>query len=215
MKDRMELVFILDRSGSMGGLEADTIGGFNALLNKQKAQEGDVTVTTVLFNNGLEILHDRLDIQALQPISDRDYYVGGNTALYDAIGYTIEKIDRVQHRSMPEHRAKKVLFVITTDGMENASRNYRLSDIRVLIERQKLEYGWEFLFLGANIDAEEVGGRFGIDRDKTANYHADKQGTYVNYSSIDKAVNSFRHNDSIVSDWKSEIDEDFTNRKKQ
>lgn len=180
--NRTELVFILDRSGSMSGLESDTIGGYNAMLEKQKKEAGEATVTTVLFDDQYELLHDRIDLKGIAPITDREYYVRGCTALLDAIGKTIQKIANVQKHTSSENRADKVLFVITTDGMENASREYTYDKIRALVERQKQEYGWEFLFLGANIDAISTARRFGIGADRAVNYHADSQGTRLNYA---------------------------------
>lgn len=211
--NKLELVFILDRSGSMGGLESDTIGGFNSMLEKQKNEEGQVIVTTVLFDNRYELLHDRIDIRAISPITEKEYYVRGNTALLDAIGYTIDKIGNVQKVSAPDMRADKVLFVITTDGMENSSHNFTASDIRYMIERQRERYGWEFIFLGANIDAIATARHYGIDPDRAARYHSDKLGTQFNYDAINKAVSDLRSKDEIDKDWKSGIDADFKKRK--
>lgn len=197
----------------MGGLESDTIGGFNSMLDKQRNDEGQVIVTTVLFDNRYELLHDRIDLRAISPITDKEYYVRGNTALLDAIGYTIDKIGNVQKVSAPDMRADKVLFVITTDGMENASHNFTVSDIRYMIERQREKYDWEFIFLGANIDAIATARHYGIDPDRAARYHNDKLGTRVNYDAINKAVSDLRSKDEIDKDWKSGIDSDFTKRK--
>ena len=210
--NKTELVFILDRSGSMSGLESDTIGGYNSLLNKQRDEEGQAIVTTVLFDDKFELLHDRLDIHAISPISDKDYFVRGSTALLDAIGKTINKIGNVQKHTRPEMRADKVLVIITTDGMENASVEYSYDQVKMMIERQKSKYGWEFIFLGANIDALQTAHRFGIDSSRAANYHADKAGTHLNYSTLNKTVSKFRSEAKIDDDWKSEIEKDFKDR---
>lgn len=211
--NRTELVFILDRSGSMSGLEADTIGGYNSMLEKQKKEAGEATVTTVLFDDRYELLHDRIDLRGIQPITDREYYVRGCTALLDAIGKTIQKIASVQRHTAPEQRADKVLFVITTDGMENASREYTYDKIRSLVERQKREYGWEFLFLGANIDAIQTAKRFGIGADRAVNYHADSAGTRLNYEVVSETVSCMRAGAPIAAGWKQRIEEDFKQRK--
>ena len=212
--NRTELVFILDRSGSMSGLESDTIGGYNAMLEKQKKEAGEATVTTVLFDDKYELLHDRIDLKGIAPITDREYYVRGCTALLDAIGKTIQKIANVQKHTSPENRADKVLFVITTDGMENASREYTYDKIRALVERQKQEYGWEFLFLGANIDAAREAARFGIRADCAADYHADSMGTEAVYESVCEAVCQVRRSAPLAADWKRKIDADFKGRKR-
>ena len=171
-----ELVFILDRSGSMGGMEGDTIGGFNAMLTKQQAEPGECRITTVLFDNQYEILHDRIDIKAVSPITDKEYFVRGNTALLDAVGRTINKIGGAQKNTAEDYRAEKVLFVITTDGLENASREFNYDKVKSMIEHQKSKYGWEFIFLGANIDAVEVANRFGVTRNRAQNFHNDSEG---------------------------------------
>lgn len=211
--NRTELVFILDRSGSMSGLEADTIGGFNSMLARQKEEPGEVTVTTVLFDDRYELLHDRMDLRAVAPITNREYYVRGCTALLDAMGRTIQKIANVQRRSAPEHRADKVLFVITTDGMENASREYNYNQIRTMVEGQKAEFGWDFLFLGANIDAIATARRFGIREDRAVNYHADGQGTRLLYRTVGEVITNVRCAAPMSADWKADMEEDFRNRK--
>ena len=190
--NRTELAFILDRSGSMCGLEADTIGGYNAMLEKQKKEAGEAIVTTVLFDDQYELLHDRIDLRGIAPITDREYYVRGSTALLDAIGKTIQKIANIQKRTAPEFRADRVLFVITTDGHENASREYSYSKVKALLERQKKQYGWEFLFLGANIDAIATAQRFGIEADRAVDYHADGEGTQLNYQVLSETVSCVR-----------------------
>ena len=211
--DLTELVFILDKSGSMAGLESDTIGGFNAMLAKQKQEPGEANVTTVLFDDGYELLHDRLNIKGVAPISSAEYAVGGCTALLDAIGKTIHKIGNVQKYSSEDLRAGRVLFVITTDGLENASRHFSAEKIKHMVEHQKSQYGWEFIFLGANIDAVETAERFGIDRDRAANYHADSIGTSLNFQAVTCAVSEFRAGKKIDENWKQSIDEDYQKRK--
>ena len=210
-----ELVFILDRSGSMGGLENDTIGGFNSMLTKQQAEPGACRITTVLFDNQYEILHDRIDIKAVSPITEQEYYVRGSTALLDAVGRTIHKINGVQKNTAEEYRAEKVLFVITTDGMENASREFDYGKIKSMIEHQKSKYGWEFIFLGANIDAVDVASRFGIARNRAQNFHNDSEGIALNYAVLGKAVSAMRAAPSgagLEDGWSEEIQKDFKRR---
>ena len=209
---KTELVFILDKSGSMSGLESDTIGGYNAMLKKQQQAPGEARVTTVLFDDGYEVLHDRIDIQGVAPITENEYYVGGCTALLDAIGKTIDKIVNAQRYTQPEYRSDQVIFVITTDGLENASREYSYEKIKKLIEREKTQYQWEFIFLGANIDAIETAARFGIGADRAANYHADGQGTQLNYRVVSEVVSEMRACNPIPANWKAEIDEDYESR---
>jgi len=187
-----ELVFILDKSGSMAGLESDTIGGFNAMLQKRKAVAGECRITTVLFDNRYELLHDRLDIQAVSPMTDKEYFVGGSTALLDAIGRTIHKLVAVQKNTAEEYRAENVMFVIITDGAENASREYSTPQVKAMIEQEKEKYGWEFVFLGANMDAVETAGRFGISADRVADYVPDGAGTALNFQMMSEAVATFR-----------------------
>lgn len=216
MKNNLtELIFILDRSGSMSGLELDTIGGFNSLIEKQKKEAGDAIITTVLFDNEYELLHDRINLNGITPITDKEYYVRGCTALLDAIGKTLNKIISVQKRTCQEERAAKVMFVIITDGMENASKEYSYSKVKTLIETQKAKYGWEFLFLGANIDAIDTASKFGISEDKAANYHADSVGTMVNYESINGAISNLRKGKKLNSSWKRNIEKDYDSRNKQ
>ena len=190
-KNRTEVVFILDRSGSMAGLERDTIGGFNAMLGRQKAVDGECRITTVLFDSRYQLLHDRIDIRAVGPMTEREYQVGGSTALLDAVGRTIQKIADVQRSTAKEYRAESVLFVIITDGEENASREYSLHKVRAMIEEEK-GYGWEFVFLAANIDAAETAGRFGIAPDRAADYVPDSAGTELNFQMMSEAVTAFR-----------------------
>lgn len=211
-KSKCELVFILDRSGSMSGLESDTIGGFNSMLEKQKKVEGEAKVTTVLFDDKYELLHDRFDIEDVRHMTIVDYYVRGTTALLDAIGLTIDKIVKVQKNQSKSARADKVIFVIITDGMENASCKYNYSMVKQLIKHEE-EFGWEFIFMGANIDAEKEAGRIGIKKDRAANYHADKDGLMNMYGFVESAVSEYRNGKSIKHNWKSKIEEDFKKRK--
>ncbi len=193
MKQRAtELVFILDQSGSMAGLERDTIGGFNSMLQKQRDAEGECRITTVLFNNRCQLLHDRIDIRAVSPMTEWEYRAGGSTALLDAIGKTIRKLKDVQKGTAKEYRAENVMFVIITDGEENASREYSSDEIKRMIEHEKNRYGWEFIFLGANIDAVETAGRFGISAECTADYVPDSAGTALNFQMMSEAVAAFR-----------------------
>ncbi len=208
-----EMVFILDRSGSMEGLETDTIGGFNAMIEKQKKQPGRAYVSTVLFDSATTVLHDRTDLSELRPMTDRDYTVGGCTALLDAIGGAINHIGNIHKYAWQEDVPAHTVFVITTDGMENASRRYNISEIRRMIERQKSKYGWEFLFIGANIDAVGTAESFGIERSRAVNYHADKKGTKVVYDAISAPLTSMRCKGRINDNWSEEIAEDFNNRK--
>lgn len=213
-KNLTEIVFILDQSGSMAGLEDDTIGGFNAMIEKQKREAGEALVSTVLFDNESEVVHDRVDIQRIEPMTRNEYYVRGCTALLDAVGSAIHHIGNVHKYAREEDRPEKTLFVITTDGMENASRKYSYDRLKVMIERHKEKYGWEFLFLGANIDAAKEAARFGIGADHAANYHADSEGTNVIYETVSEAITQVRCCAAPLSaDWKQRVDEDYKNRK--
>ncbi|MCL2324911.1 MAG: VWA domain-containing protein [Proteobacteria bacterium] len=215
--NRTELVFILDRSGSMKGLESDTIGGFNAMLEKQQAVPGECRITTVLFDNAYELLHDRIDIKAVAPITEYDYFVRGSTALFDAVGQTILKIGNALKNTAEEYRADKVLFVITTDGEENASREFSDDKVKQMIEHQKEKYSWEFIFLGANIDAVKAASRIGIGRNRAQSFHSDKKGTALNYEVVAQAATSFRKSarcESLSDDWSMGIQEDFEKRDK-
>ena len=208
-----ELVFILDRSGSMSGLETDTIGGFNSMLEKQRKEPGDAVVSTLLFDNETEVIHDRIALADVPDLTDRDYYVRGCTALLDAVGGTIHHIGNIHRYARKEDVPEKTLVIITTDGMENASQHYTYDKVRRMIERQKVRYGWEFLFLGANIDAAAEAGKFGIDESMAANYHCDKIGTALNYEVISDAITSVRTCAAPLSgEWKQRIDEDYRMR---
>ena len=211
-KNLTELVFILDRSGSMAGLEQDTIGGFNAMIEKQKAEAGEAYISTVLFDNRSEVIHDRVVLEKVPKLTEKEYYVRGCTALLDAVGGAIHHIGNVHKYAREEDRPERTLFVITTDGMENASRCYTYEKVRAMITRQKEKYGWEFLFLGANIDAAKEAARFGIDADRAADYHADTQGTAVIYEAMSDVVYSVRASRPVETGWKKKIDADFRKR---
>lgn len=210
-KNLTEIVFILDRSGSMSGLEGDTIGGFNSMLEKQKKEEGEAIVSTVLFDGVSEVLHDRVDIKKIEKMTEKDYYVRGCTALLDAIGGAIHHISNVHKYIREEDVPEHTMFIITTDGMENASREYSSDKVKKLIEEKK-KLGWEFLFLGANIDAVETAGRIGIGSDRAVNFHNDSRGIAVNYEAVSGAMSKMRASAPLMADWKAEIEEDFENR---
>ena len=207
-----ELVFILDRSGSMSGLESDTVGGFNTMIEKQKKQNAPCYVSTVLFNHTSEVLYDRVKLGEVQKMTEEDFFVGGSTALMDAIGGAIHHIGNIHKYIRTEDVPANTMFVIMTDGMENASRRYSSERVKQMIERQKKRYGWEFLFIGANIDAVETAARYGIDADRAVNYHADKEGTRVVYQSVANAVCSLRENKELKADWSEEINRDYQSR---
>lgn len=214
-KNLTELVFILDRSGSMQGLERDTIGGFNAMLEKQKKEPGEAFVSTVLFDDCAEVLHDRVKLGEVRPITEREYFVRGCTALLDAVGGAIRHIGNIHKYARPEDVPEHTLFVITTDGMENASRRYSAEKVREMIRHQKERYGWEFLFLGANIDAVETAGALGIDADRAVNYHCDSAGTRLNYEVVGQAVAAVRSSAPLDAHWKDAIEKDFRRRRKR
>ena len=209
-----ELVFILDRSGSMAGLEADTIGGFSGMLRKQRSTPGETVVSTVLFDHECQVLHDRVPLGQVRDMTGADYYVRGCTALLDAVGGAIHHIGNVHKYAREEDRPEKTLFVITTDGMENASRKYSYEKLKDMIERQKEKYGWEFIFLGANIDAAKEAARFGINEDRAVNYNADREGTAVIYEAVSEAVCSVRACRPMTNDWRRRVDEDYKKRGK-
>lgn len=208
-----ELVFILDKSGSMGGLEADTIGGYNAMLEKQKAFGGSCRITTLLFDNDTELLHDRLDIAAVGPLTEKDYWAGGSTALLDAIGEAMKKIIHVQRSTAKDYRAEKVLFFILTDGQENSSRFYSFPQIHKMITEQKKKYGWEFFFLGTNIDAVETASSCGIDADRAQNYYGDAEGTHLNFKCINQTVSAYRNAGEVPADWSADVKAYYQERK--
>ncbi len=213
MKNQLtELVFILDKSGSMSGLEKDTIGGFNSMVKKQKSTEGECVITTVLFNNRYELLHDRIPLQAVSPITDEDYFVGGSTALLDAMGKTIRKIETVQKNTSEEYRAGKVMFAIITDGEENASRKYSFPQIKTMVQNHKEKDNWEFIFLGANMDAVEAAGAIGIEEDRAVEYIPDEKGTTLNFAMMSRTVESFRKSGSIPEACLDEIRSDRKRR---
>ena len=207
-----ELVFILDRSGSMSGLESDTVGGFNAMIEKQRKEGGECYVSTVLFDNRSEVLHDRIPLSKIGKMTEKEYYVRGSTALIDAIGGAIKHISSIHKYIRPEDVPEHTVFVITTDGMENASHKYTSDEVKRMVNMQK-EKGWEFLFIGANIDSVETAKKFGIDEDRAVNYHADKIGTAVLYETVSNTVTSVRANRSVPSNWSENINKDYNNRK--
>ncbi|AYC28535.1 vWA domain-containing protein [Paenisporosarcina cavernae] len=209
---KTELVFILDKSGSMSGLEKDTIGGFNSLVAKQRKEEGEAIITTVLFDHDCELLHDRIDMDGISPMTEEEYRLGGTTALLDAIGMTIQKIAKAHQHTKQEVRPEKVLVVITTDGMENASREFTIEKVRHLVS-DKQKTGWEFLFLGANIDALSTADSYGIKQENAVNFHADEAGMQLNYQVVNEAVSSFRQGRKLEKSWKQEIEQDFETRK--
>lgn len=213
-KNLTEIVFILDRSGSMSGLEADTIGGFNAMIEKQKKADGEALVSTVLFDNTSDVIHDRIDVLNVKAMTDAEYSVRGCTALLDAIGGAIHHIGNIHKYARAEDVPEHTMFVITTDGMENASHHYDSEKVKAMIERQKEKYGWEFLFLGANIDAVETAMHFGINEDRAVNFHCDSKGTQLNYEVISEAICAVRQSAPLGVGWKKRIDADFKSRKK-
>lgn len=215
-KGLTEVVFILDRSGSMGGLEADTIGGYNSMLERQKKEEGDAYVSTILFDDETQVLHDRMPIAKAEPLTDKTYYVRGCTALLDAVGGAIHHIGNIHKYAREEDRPEKTIFIITTDGMENASRRYRYEQVKKMVERQKKKYHWEFLFLGANIDAIDVADRFGVDAGHAVRFHNDSQGIRENYQALSRVLCAFRADSAdecaIDESWKESIEADYADR---
>lgn len=213
-KNLTELVFILDRSGSMAGLEQDTIGGFNAMIEKQRKEPGEALISTVLFGNETKVIHDRISLSKVPALTEKEYYVRGCTALLDAVGGAIRHIGNIHKYARDEDIPEKTLLVITTDGMENASRRYTYDEVKHMIERQQERYGWEFLFLGANIDAAREAARFGIRADCAADYHPDSVGTKAVYQSVCEAVRQVRRSAPLKASWKQQIDADFKGRKR-
>ncbi|MCD8214837.1 MAG: hypothetical protein LUC97_04220 [Clostridiales bacterium] len=214
-KGLTEIVFILDRSGSMSGLEADTIGGFNSMIEKQRRVEGEALISTVLFDNVSKVIHDRAKLSEIKLMTEDDYSVRGCTALLDAVGEAIRHIGNVHKYARTEDIPEHTMFVITTDGMENASRRYNYDSVKHMIERQKSKYGWEFLFLGANIDAAKTAGRFGIDADRAVNYNSDSKGTLLNYAVMSEAICTVRENKALRPNWKERIEADFKSRRRR
>lgn len=212
-KNLSEIVFLLDRSGSMSGLEKDTIVGFNAMIEKQKKEEGEALISTILFDHEMKVLHDRVKVQDVKPISEKDYQVRGCTALLDAMGGAIHHIGNVHKYARNEDVPEHTIFVITTDGMENASSHYSSSKVRTMVERQKEKYGWEFLFLGANMDAIAAAKNFGIEEDKAVEYRSDDIGTRLNYAVMSEAICEFRTKGTVEKSWKQKIENDRKNRK--
>ncbi len=205
-KGLTEIVFILDRSGSMGGLENDTIGGFNAMIEKQRREEGEALVSTILFDHESEVLHDRVPLEKIEPMTEKQYFVRGCTALIDAIGGAIKHVGNVHRYIREEDRPEHVMFIITTDGMENASKKFSSGEVKKMIEKRR-EEGWEFLFLGANIDAVETARHFGIDEDRAVTYRSDKAGTRLNYEVMAECISDVRASRGVSSDWKKAIEE--------
>ena len=212
-KGLTELVMILDRSGSMRGLESDTIGGFNGMIERQKKEPGEALVSTVLFSDESHVIHDRTDLRKMEPLTDRQYRVGGCTALVDAMGDAIHHIANVHKYAREEDVPEHTIFVITTDGMENASHRYTSEEVKRMVNRQKEKYGWEFLFLGANIDAVETAAHFGISEDRAVNFHNDARGQRLNYASVDEAVRCVRSSAPLSREWKDRIEKDYSSRK--
>ena len=212
--DLTELVFIMDKSGSMHGLEADTIGGFNSLIEKQKKEDGKALVTTILFDDKTEVVHDRVDLEHIRNMTSEQYVTGGSTALLDAVGGAVSHIRKIHKYIRPEDVPAKTLFIITTDGMENASRRYTYDKVKKLIEHQKAKYGWEFIFLGANIDAAETAVSMGISRDRAADYISDREGTALNYSVLSEVASAVRSGVGIAPGWSKSISDDIDRRKR-
>jgi Mg-chelatase subunit ChlD len=214
-KDLVEMVFILDRSGSMAGLEKDTIGGFNSLIEKQKKLKGDALVNTVLFSDYFQVLHNRRSIKYISKLTELDYSVGGSTALLDAIGRSVIKIQDIHQKIGEDQVPEKTMFIIITDGMENASRQYTYDMIKVMITTLQKSLGWEFLFMGANMDAIATASQLGIQASRASNYYADGQGTKATYNAMHRAVNDLRVNKILSPDWKEEVEADFAARHKK
>ena len=211
-KNLTEMVFILDRSGSMAGLEADTIGGFNSMIERQRKEKGEAIVSTVLFAGESRVIHDRVDIRRIEPLTERQYAVGGCTALIDALGQAIHHIGTVHKYAREEDRPEHTIFVITTDGMENASHLYTSDEVKKMVEKEKKVYGWEFLFLGANIDAVETAARYGIAEDRAVRYHNDPRGVALNFATVSATMGDMRCGAPVSRRWKEKIEEDYRSR---
>ena len=215
-KNLTEIVFILDKSGSMSGMEVDTVGGFNSTIERQMEEQGMAYISTVLFNNRSEVIHDRVPISDIKPMTISDYRVGGSTALLDAIGNAIHHIGNIHKYARKEDVPERTLFIITTDGMENASREYTSKTVKEMIERQRKKYGWEFIFMAANIDAVETAENIGIKRERAVNYHQDKRGTEVSFEAIEEAILSVRKGCSLDNErWRLAVDKDYKRRSKK
>ena len=212
-KNLTEIVFVLDRSGSMAGLEQDTIGGFNSLIGKQREEEGEALISTVLFDHHTEVIHDRVPLDRVPPLTRKEYYVRGSTALLDAVGASVHHIGNVHKYAREEDRPEHTLFVITTDGMENASRRYSYEKVRQMIEKQKNEHGWEFLFLGANMDAAKEAARMGIEEGCAADYDCDPEGMALSYDVLAETISKFRAEESIQPDWKTRLGKNYRKKK--
>ena len=209
-----EIVFILDRSGSMAGLESDTIGGYNAMIEKQKKEEGEACISTILFDDKSEVLHNRIALEEMKPMTDKEYYVRGCTALLDAVGGAIHHISQIYQNEKKKNRPEHTIFIITTDGLENASREYSYDRVKKMIDKKKKKHGWEFLFLGANMDAVAEAGKLGIHADHTTNFVCDEMGTAITYRAMGKAVSAIRCANPLTSEWKEEAEADFETRGK-
>ena len=214
-KGLTEMVFILDRSGSMNGLEKDTIGGFNSMVDKQRKEEGEAYISTVIFDDQAEVIHDRIPLDKIGKLTEDEYYVRGCTALLDAVGQAIRHIGNVHKYAREEDVPERTIFVITTDGMENASRYFTYDELKKLISQQQEKYGWEFLFLGANIDAAAEAGRIGIRPSNAVRYECDDVGLDVSYCAVAETVASFRKEGSIKPSWKASIEADYKKRSKR
>ena len=219
-KNLTEVVCILDKSGSMSGLERDTIGGYNSMIEKQKKEDGEAYISTVLFSDYSKVIHDRVSVDKIEPMTEKEYYVDGCTALLDAVGDAIHHIKTVHKYVREEDRPKKTLFIITTDGQENSSKRYSYDKVKKMVEHQKEKYGWEFIFLGANIDAIAEAGRFGINQEMAVNYNCDEVGISTSYMALSEAVSCVRKvkrgrlNEALGKNWKKDIEEDYKKRNK-
>lgn len=219
-KNLTEVVCILDKSGSMSGLERDTIGGYNSMIEKQKKEDGEAYISTVLFSDYSKVIHDRVSVDKIEPMTEKEYYVDGCTALLDAVGDAIHHIKTVHKYARDEDRPEKTLFIITTDGQENSSKRYSYEKVKKMVEHQKEKYGWEFIFLGANIDAIAEAGRFGINQEMAVNYNCDEVGISTSYMALSEAVSCVRKvkrgklNEALGKNWKKDIEEDYKKRKK-
>ena len=215
-----EVVFILDKSGSMSGLEADTIGGFNSMIQKQKKEEGEAYISVVLFNDGSEVVYDRVALDKIKPMTDDDYYVGGCTALLDAVGGAIHHIGNIHKYAREEDVPEKTIFIITTDGMENSSHEYNYAKVKKMVERQEEKYGWKFIFLGANIDAAKEAGKFGIKTNRAVNYECNSEGTRNNYMKVSSMLSAHRNMagaqaDCCINEIVAEMNEEFEKKRRK